>query len=240
MKNILNKLRGKNLRIFLFSVFFVVAHSPIETYAADTTKIGPAEKVANSYDSLTIITIFAIFLAPVIAIQAQVYLEQKREKKRGKAQVFITLMATRATPTSAASVEALNRIDIAFHKDKKIKDAWRALLDVYDNFPKDINDGDYSRKLQLSNEKAVEERINLLYEMAQSLKFDFDKVHLKRACYYPAGHNFLENEQSIIRGGLAQILTGNKAFPIFLVNPTNQPPAEGHNEKGPKEIANKS
>ncbi|MDP2815120.1 MAG: hypothetical protein Q8O19_00395, partial [Rectinemataceae bacterium] len=68
---------------------------------------------------------------------------------RRKMHVFSTLMATRATTLSPLHVEALNRIDIEFYKDRKVKDAWKALLDGFESYPKDTSAIDFQSKCEV-------------------------------------------------------------------------------------------
>lgn len=177
-----------------------------------------------------IITTIAIVVGPITAVQVQVWLEKAREEKRRKVQVFATLMATRATPLSPIHVESLNPIDIEFYKDKKVKDAWKVLLDSFESYPKDISDKDYQSKSEACDEKSRGLRVDLLYEMAISLGYEFDKVHLKRGVYQPQGHNWIETENNVIRSGFAQIFAGNKALPISFVN-LNQTDKTGQKEE---------
>jgi hypothetical protein len=63
--------------------------------------------------------VFATLLGPVLAVQAQKWIERAREKTQRKIAIFRTLMATRATFLSPAHVEALNAIPIEFYGNKK-------------------------------------------------------------------------------------------------------------------------
>ncbi|MBI5638602.1 MAG: hypothetical protein HZA03_11605 [Nitrospinae bacterium] len=182
-----------------------------------------------------VIMIIAIVVGPVAAVQVQGWLERAREEKRRKIQLFTTLMATRATILSPLHVEALNRIDIEFYKDKKIRDLWKALFDNFESYPKDVADKDYPRRLEACNEKSMDLRVELLFEMAISLGYDIDKVHIKRVVYQPQVHNWIETEENVIRHGWAQVLVGNKPLPISLINPANQADKTGQIVEGPKE-----
>jgi hypothetical protein len=63
--------------------------------------------------SLTdLLIVCATLIAPLLAIQAQKWLERFREDQERKLRVFKTLMATRATVVSAEHVQALNMIDL--------------------------------------------------------------------------------------------------------------------------------
>ena len=79
-----------------------------------------------------ILTIVAILAGPVLAIQIQKYLEEKRELKRRKIRVFRELMVTRSTVLSPRHVEALNTIQMEFSakdpNEKKVLDAWQLYI----------------------------------------------------------------------------------------------------------------
>ena len=84
-------------------------------------------------DAYYVISIAAIILGPILAVQAQKYIELRRDIRSRKLQIFRTLMATRATTLAPLHVEALNLIDIEFDakkkKDKRVVDAWKLYLD---------------------------------------------------------------------------------------------------------------
>lgn len=161
--------------------------------------------------------IVAIIVAPIIAIQIQKFIESKKEKRAKKMQVFINLMATRAIPLAPLHVQSLNMIDIEFYKNKKVTEAWKLLLDNFENYPKD-NDQNYKAKLDASSKKSQELLANLLYEMSRDLGYDFDKVHLMRGAYIPRGHADVELDQGIIRRSLARLFLGEGSLPIKIVD----------------------
>lgn len=164
------------------------------------------------------LVIVAMIIAPILAVQVQKFVEKRKEIKERKMQIFRTLMATRATPLSPLHVEALNMIDIVFHKDKNIVNAWKLLLDNFANYPNDPKDPNYQTKLAASAEKSNELLTELLSEMAKSLNYDFDKVHLKRGAYIPRGHAEFELEQNFIRRSLVELFLGQRSLPINIVN----------------------
>lgn len=132
--------------------------------------------------------------------------------------LFSSLMSTRATTLSPLHVEALNRIDIEFYKNKKVTDIWKSLLDNFGNYPLDSKAVDYQIKLNSCAERSNDLLADLLYEMGQSLGYAFDKVHLRRGVYFPKGHTDLELEQQIIRRTLLEILVGKKSLPVEFTN----------------------
>jgi len=162
--------------------------------------------------------ISAVVIGPIAAVQIQKWLESKKEKKAGKLHVFKVLMATRAMPVSPGHVEALNMIDIEFYDIKKVKESWKLLLDSFANYPQGTSSHDYLTRLNSCSERSKDLLTDLLYEMAKSLGYDFDKVHLKREVYFPQGHVDIENDQLLLRKSLVGVMSGKGAIPVKIVH----------------------
>lgn len=146
--------------------------------------------------TVEVITILAILAGPVLAVQAQKWLENFREKKNRKLHIFRTLMATRAAAAkiSAEHVRALNMIDIEFYHDSKVKEAWKEYLDH-------LYDKDYQKTHGPEKwfEKSEELFISLLKLIADEVDYPFDKTHLKRGFYLPNAHGEQANDLQIIK-----------------------------------------
>lgn len=84
------------------------------------------------------LVILVILAAPIIALQIQKYIEDRKEIRARKMQIFRTLMATRANRLNLNHIEALNMIDIEFFKNEKVKEKWKLLLDNFVNYPQDL------------------------------------------------------------------------------------------------------
>lgn len=166
------------------------------------------------------LTIIAIILGPILAVQIEKFLERRRDNKSRKTNIFKTLMATRGSVLSQAHVEALNRIDLEFSDDKKYQKVIEAWKEYFDNLGKGF-DGD--EKYTIWNARNEELLANLLYEMGQSLGYRFDKVLIKRNIYSPIGHAKAERENEEIRDGLLKILKGETAVPIGIEYVANTP-----------------
>ena len=160
----------------------------------------------------------AIIIGPILAIQIQKFIEDRKEKRNRKMQIFKTLMTTRANPLSISHVEALNMIDIEFYDNKKLKEAWRLLLDNFVNYPKYPNAPDFQTKLDLFSQKSTELLADLLYEMAKSLGYDFDKVHIMRGVYIPKGHTDIFLDQEFIRRSLVGLFLGQIPIPVKIIS----------------------
>lgn len=180
------------------------------------------------------LVIVAIIVGPILAVQIQKFIENKKTEKERKMQVFRTLMATRATPLSALYVESLNMIDVEFYDDKEVVDAWKQLLDNFANYPQDVKAPDYQVKLNSSTDKSKDLFSELLQKMAKSLKYEFDKVHLNRGAYIPKGHAETLIHQELIRKSLIGVLLGQIPIAVRMVNATAN---ENENEKAKPEQA---
>lgn len=158
-----------------------------------------------------IIMIFAVLLAPVIAVQVSQYLDRDRQKRDGRLKIFKKLMATRASQLAPAHVEALNMIDVEFYgnnkKDKDVTIAWKAYIDhlTDENYPKES-----------WHIKKTDLLIELLYIMAKSLNYNFDKTHIKNTSYFPKGYGELEDDQFILRKGFLALMSGEKSLSVQI------------------------
>lgn len=174
-----------------------------------------SENIIISYlFSKDILVVISTLIAPLIAIQATRYLDRKREIRSAQQSLFLTLMATRATPTNIRHVEALNSIDVIFSaknnkKESAIRLAWKAYLDFL-----------ATRRWTPENSESWEaERknfhIDLLNNIALYLGYEFDKTHLKNQVYYPERFSNEENYAAIGKEALLKVLKGESSI---LVN----------------------
>lgn len=164
------------------------------------------------------LAILAILAAPIVALQIQKYIEDRKEIRARKMQIFRTLMATRATRLDAKHIEALNMIDIEFFKNEKVTEKWKLLLDNFANYPQDPNEKNYESKLSSCAEKSDGLFVDLLSEMAKSLDYKFDEVHLKRNIYIPKGQADYMMSQEFMRRAFVEVLSGARAIPIKVIN----------------------
>jgi hypothetical protein len=98
-----------------------------------------------------------------------------------------------------------------FSGNKKYQAVIEAWKEYFDNLS---NKTDELVSWSTRNEEL---RANLLYAMGISLGYRFDKVLIKRNIYTPEGHGKDEQEKDAIRAGLATILKGEAAFPVYFV-----------------------
>src|SRR5579871_3781556 len=74
---------------------------------------------------LTMISVIAILASPLVALEVQKRLDDRRALRERKLSIFRRLMTTRATQMSPVHVEALNSIEVEFYGDKRVLDGWR-------------------------------------------------------------------------------------------------------------------
>jgi len=157
--------------------------------------------------------ILATLAGPVIAVQITRRLDERREERGRKLQIFKTLMATRAYTLSSAHVEALNRIDLEFsagrNDEKKVIEVWRQYLDLL---------GDRSLTSEQWGIKRVDLLVDLLQSMGKALGYDFDKIQIKNATYSPMAHGRIEEDVEAIRQSTLEVLDGKRAIQMYVTN----------------------
>lgn len=171
-----------------------------------------------SIDAKDWLVVAATLLSPLIAVQVTKWIERSRQSRDEQIRIFKTLMATRAANLDPRHVESLNVIDVVFHgtsrKEVEIRRLWKQYLDH-------LNDRAYPRDSW--GVKRVELLVELLHAMATFLGFDFDKTHIKNQAYYPEGYGDIEDDNTVNRKALREILTGKRSLPMWVTNLPVQP-----------------
>lgn len=153
--------------------------------------------------------VFATLLGPVLAVQAQKWLERQRAVNDRREQIFRALMATRATRLAPAHVEALNAIPVEFFgKSKPLKDiveSWRVYADHLDR-----KDMDQTLWFARSDDLFYD----VVYKISLFLNYKFEKLQIQKEVYRPSGHVNIERDQDLIRRGMARLLAGELHLPM--------------------------
>jgi uncharacterized protein YecE (DUF72 family) len=180
------------------------------------------------------LVVFATLMGPILAVQAQKWVEGVREQKGRKIRVFTQLMASRAARLSPDHVQALNMIDLVFYgnfifgvhhrsrKEQAILDAWKEYID-------NLREGaDFAEAQQQAHYAKREELfLNLLYAMAQDVGYTFDRVQLKRGAYTPVAHEEIEADHRLLRKALIHAMSGETSLSMKVVQmPPNAEVAE--------------
>lgn len=67
----------------------------------------------------------AIFLGPVTAVCITLWIQNRKETREAKLQLFLTLLTERKDVTfSKRAIDALNTIDVVFHDNQKVVELW--------------------------------------------------------------------------------------------------------------------
>jgi len=143
-------------------------------------------------------------LGPVLAVQAQKWVEGFREKKARRLTIFRTLMATRATNLSPAHVEALNAVPIDFYKDKPVMDAWEEYFMHLTTEPAG-NPSWGQRRIDLF--------VKLLVLIGSRVGYRFNVAQMNRI-YFPNAHSELDADQDFVRKSIVALFKGDKVFQL--------------------------
>jgi hypothetical protein len=185
-----------------------------------------------------IVMVIAVVLGPILAVQAQKWIELLREDRNRRLFTFKRLMATRGATLSPGHVEALNMIDLEFNgknkKDEQVRRRWKEYLDHLGSLSQDPKEKE--KQADSWRQRNGDLLAELLHDMGVAVGYDFDKVHIRRGIYSPLGHLQDELEGQGIRRGLLQVLSGERALPMNVVSLPNMPPppSASPSASGPK------
>ena len=167
------------------------------------------------------VMIFAVLVAPVLAVQVQKWIERLRERRQRKLQLFQTLLSTRTARVAPAHVQALNMIDIEFagprflhgarpsESEKAVLDAWRVYRDLLSDESSFKDESGFHRR-----EGAF---VDLLLCMAKDLGYEFDKVYLRKGAYTPVAYGDFEADQHKLRAYILEVMEGKRAITVLSV-----------------------
>jgi hypothetical protein len=160
-------------------------------------------------ESVTLVVV-ATILGPVLAVQAQKWIERVRETRERKLRIFYALMGSRAARTSPEHVQALNLIDLLFRRkvEKAIIDAW----EVYREHLSQDTEKMTPAQLEAWTTRGNDHFNDLMYAMSMALGYRFTRPQIQRGIYSPRAHSIADIEQQAIRHGAAMVLSGNQAL----------------------------
>jgi hypothetical protein len=144
---------------------------------------------------------------PVLAVQAQKWVEGFREKNARRLTIFRTLMATRAQNLNPAHVEALNAVPIDFYRDKKVMDAWEEYF-MHLTTSSTANDPTWGPK-------RIDLFVKLLAAISSKVGYEFNVAEMNRI-YFPNAHGELDEQQTFVRKAIVALLKGDISLPIDI------------------------
>ena len=160
----------------------------------------------------------ATIAGPILAVQAQKWVERAGERRRQKIAIFSTIMTNRATRVSDDNVKALNAIDLAFragrlpsNKDRAVREAWRSLFGELTQGLVGVDERNQDN-INRWNDRVNDFYVQLERAMARALGYKFTDEELRRGIYYPRHHNEREQAQLAILHNLKLLLGGETAI----------------------------
>lgn len=168
------------------------------------------------------LTLLAIFTGPIFAVAATRFVDVERDRRRLKIDVFRSLMKTRRSRLSISHVEALNLVEVEFHKDNVILSAYKNYIQHLEQSPPQTG------KDQAFLAKRSELFADLVSKIGRHLGYKYDKMDLERLSYYPEG---LVQDEALTKQNAVlfnELLRGYRFIPIkrfHLWEDTPFPPA---------------
>jgi hypothetical protein len=157
--------------------------------------------------------IAATVAGPILAVQAQKWVERATENRRRRLWIFETIMANRATRLADENIRALNQIDLVFRRqrDRAVISAWRSLFGELTQGLGNAANPD-GAIVNAWNNRCNELYVALESAMSTALGFSFTDEELRRGIYYPRGHVEREQAQLAILHNLKRLLIGETAI----------------------------
>ncbi|MCX7237257.1 DUF6680 family protein [Polynucleobacter sp.] len=168
--------------------------------------------------------VFATLMGPVLAVQAQKWIESLRKSSDAKDAIFKSLMATRGARLSPEHVRALNMIDLTFYgkglsgrtkMEQDVLDAWKEYLD---HLYEPLSEDETQMRVALAHREEL--ITNLLSAIATERGLKFDRVQLKKGSYMPIGFEQQDQQQKALLENAVKVFKGENA--IKVVNSTQE------------------
>ena len=179
-------------------------------------------------DNTTWAIVFATLLGPVLAVQAQKWIERSKVRSDEKDDVFRKLMATRATRLSEEHVKALNMIDIAYlsGRPKKRTKEEVAVIQRWAEYRGHLFT-DQRGKSEAAVSAWVDSGYNLFAEMLMAMAaergHEFDKHTLGTGGYFPIAHGNALIQQEKARDLFIEVLSGNRPISMSIKDMQSDP-----------------
>lgn len=157
-----------------------------------------------------IATALSIIFSGLIATLITIFYQRFSAEQTVKRKVFETAVSYRFFVAEEDNVKSLNSIDVIFHKDTKVRQAWRTYMDEADK---------PSVNPQLLNDKYIK----LLEEMALACGYKNIKWDDLKRYYYPKGLSDRKTDDEVLKK--MQIKAAEKAA-TESVSEQNTPQSE--------------
>jgi hypothetical protein len=172
-------------------------------------------RILDGQTVLGLAVVFATLAGPVLAVLVTRHVDDSRQARERRLDVFRLLMATRRSTLSAERVKALNLVEIEFYGAKPVELAHREVMN-HINTPPPLPEGWNDRQRKLLTK--------LLSEMAKVLGYELQQLDVLDGGYYPQGFLDIELEQQALRRALIEVLSGRRPLIISPAAPTPPSP----------------
>ena len=125
----------------------------------------------------------------LIATLITLLVQKHNEIKRIKVSIFETLMAHRYMISDKENVEALNKVEVVFHSDNDVRQAWKEFLDEADKGATNI----------VAGVNVNDKYLKLLEKIAESIGYKKINWENIKRFYYPTGLSTKITEEALLR-----------------------------------------
>ena len=152
-----------------------------------------------------IVTVLSVVFSGVVATVITILYQKFSGEQTAKRRVFETAVSYRFFISEEENVKSLNSIDVIFHKNQRVRQAWKSYMDEADK--------------PSSNPQQLNDRyIKLLEEMALACVYkDIRWDDLKRY-YYPSGISNRKNDDEVLKS--CKLRPQKRPRPMRLANKT--------------------
>ena len=160
---------------------------------------------------MELLTLIAILAGPAIGAKIALRMEDRRQKRQQQIDVLASLLRTSqgTARLSAEHVGALNLIQLVFHEEKPVLDAYERYIKFLKTPPLDEREG-------------RERLLDLLAALTKALGYPFNKTDLENSSYAPQGWDDVSITQQDNMILLAKLLRGESYLRVAAVTPTSQ------------------
>lgn len=76
------------------------------------------------------VNLIGVVISPIAAVLISIFIQDRKEMRQRKFQIFLTLISTRHNVANEDQVRAYNSIDILFHDSQSVRKNWRDYLEL--------------------------------------------------------------------------------------------------------------
>ena len=133
-------------------------------------------------------TIITAIFSGIAATFVTIWWQERSQRKAEQLRIFSTLMSKRYDFISEESVDALNMIDVAFHKNEEVRKAW-----------KEFNDATNLPESPEKEQRIQDKHLRLLEVMATAVGYREISWENIKQFYFPKGLSERKIEEAVLR-----------------------------------------